>query len=369
MAKENIPQVGRVAIGSDSTEVAVVIPCDPKDFGEFIGSLLGKSQEIEKSIYGKFFIEKDNIEDIFHLINQRVSQQNSGVLVSFTITIYYDDDSNVRLNSIDEFLRYAEVKPRLSLGFNMTWVYLIIFSGNKVPEKQEIDLGFSSDHRRRRRRTALDVEIYSALDGPGELEGRFKLRVRHTVRSWGVDIESLITGHIGTLRQSPVRGLRGYLRRNRSLAMWIAGCTYSAFILSCLIFGMIRYSQYKVASFSASVSNISETDRSDKVVDILASYIFSGETQYLSAFTIVFSILAAISVPIILERFSEAITGSGDRSVLLLTKQARDRYDYIRSLDDGFWKQLTLTAVLGVLCGVIANYVFLLLPKFSELLQ
>ena len=97
-------------------EYAVMLPCRPEDFKEFVSGLLGKPQTITKRFLGKFDISKEDIESFHHVLTQRVAQQNEGKLIQFTIKIVYDDNSSVLLNSLEDFIHYNEVRHVSSIA-------------------------------------------------------------------------------------------------------------------------------------------------------------------------------------------------------------------------------------------------------------
>src|SRR5437899_897944 len=104
---------------------AITLPCPPAEFGDFISSLLGRAQTIQKGFRGTFILTRDHIQNVFHLVDQRVHQQNEATLVQFTVKILYNDESSVLLNDLTDFLHYNEVHPLISIGVDLTWTYLI----------------------------------------------------------------------------------------------------------------------------------------------------------------------------------------------------------------------------------------------------
>jgi hypothetical protein len=202
---QDVPEQNRgSALSADHSEYAVLLPCTPDEFGDFVSGLLGKPQTIEKSIRGVFEFTHDAVANTFHLVKQRIDSQNEATLIQFTIRIEYDDNSSVLLNSLQDFLTYSEVRQIASVGVALSWVYLVKFKNSNVPEKQEIYLSF---------RTGDDDEvgnIFAEDDGVfiiqssrrRSLSGVF-LRIRHTDRTWGTDLESLLTGHVKTLMKTP----------------------------------------------------------------------------------------------------------------------------------------------------------------------
>jgi hypothetical protein len=98
--------------------VSIVIPCAPKDFGNFISGLLGQGQVIEGCVAGSFVVHHDDIENLFLILTERVAQQNGGTLVQYSLRIGYDDDSSVVYSSLDEFRDYAEIKKKASVSYH-----------------------------------------------------------------------------------------------------------------------------------------------------------------------------------------------------------------------------------------------------------
>jgi hypothetical protein len=98
MTNERVP--GQAADAGTNAEYAFILPCKPEDFRDFVGGLLGRPQTITGIFFGPFEVNKSDIENFHHLVVQRVGQQNEGTLVQFTVSIVYDDESSVLLNSL-----------------------------------------------------------------------------------------------------------------------------------------------------------------------------------------------------------------------------------------------------------------------------
>lgn len=102
----------------------VILPVSEEDFAKFIAGLLGKPRTIEDFFEGPFDLSKEDIENCFHLVNQRVTQQNKATLIQFSVRVAYDDDTSVLLNNLDDFSSYREVRPLVSVSANLSWNYL-----------------------------------------------------------------------------------------------------------------------------------------------------------------------------------------------------------------------------------------------------
>src|SRR5690349_5916699 len=83
---------------------SVILPCSQDEFGAFVSSLLGKPQTIEKVLEVTFEINRDHIETVFHLVSQRIAQQNTATLIQSSTKIVYEDSSSVVLNSFQDFV-------------------------------------------------------------------------------------------------------------------------------------------------------------------------------------------------------------------------------------------------------------------------
>jgi hypothetical protein len=126
------------ALSADHSEYAVLLPCTPDEFGDFVSGLLGKPQTIEKSIDGVFEVPHDAVANTFYLVDQRIKRQNEGTLIQFTVRIEYDDNSSVLLNSLQDFLTYSEVRPIASRSVALSWIYLVKFTHSNVPESRKL---------------------------------------------------------------------------------------------------------------------------------------------------------------------------------------------------------------------------------------
>src|SRR6266478_5787375 len=99
---------------ASTSSTSVVLPCSPDQFQNFISGLLGRPQTISRHISGPFELTRADIENVFYLLEQRISSQNEGTLIQFTVRVIYDDGSSVLLNSLADFQAYNEVRPLIS---------------------------------------------------------------------------------------------------------------------------------------------------------------------------------------------------------------------------------------------------------------
>lgn len=335
---------------ADSKEYAVMLPCSQEEFREFISGLLSKGQTIEAVVSGTFDITRSHLINLFHLVHQRIQQQNDGALIQFNVTIRYDDSSSVQLNSLEEFERYAEIKPHISNGATLTWVYLIQFRGRPVPEKQEINVTF------RTKRSTRFFDFDGRVIRGWVNSGGFEIQVKHTARSWGVDIESLLIGHLNTLKLEEA-AIRKLLSRFSSYLGWIAGLAFLLASAAAISETISRFADARTGEFLENLrGSAAETEMGR--LEILGVAVLTGSD---ARFTVglVFFILAAVALSAIFGTMVTSRCENRRESFLALTKEAEQKMKEARLNENWFWVYLVGTLIGGVASGVIANWLFL----------
>jgi hypothetical protein len=176
-------------------------------------------------------VTRADAENLHHLLDQRLSSQNDATLVQFTARIVYGDNSSVLLNSFSDFHSYNEVKLLVSTALHLNWTYLIQFKNKRFPEKQTIDVSFTTgslDFESTPR--IIDEGAWVRLQPPRNLPGF--IRIQHTDRTWGVDIEALLKGQIETLIKPVPRARR---ITNKYSGIIGFGSSVVAFLISLIL--------------------------------------------------------------------------------------------------------------------------------------
>jgi hypothetical protein len=337
---------------------AVILPCEPDQFSDFIAALLGKPQTIDKIIHGQYELKKSDIENLYHLLDQRISSQNVATLVQFSVRILYDDSSSVLLNSFSDFESYNEVKPLISQGVTLSWTYLVKFNNKKFPEKQQIDIGFLT------RESFEDFVLYSVVVHPNMRRptGDITLRISHTDRSWGTDLQALLVGQLETLlHQYPM--FRKLVRRYSGTV----GTTSAIMLGGSLGFAAWRIiDHFKERALAeakdialANPTTIPELAKISKTT--LNMLIANPAGDYLGAL-IVFGTVAFIGsvvFGVMVSSFAEATKPS----FVLLTRKAKESRDASVTRDKNNWTRLLVSVGGAIVLSVIGNGVFYLILK------
>lgn len=340
-------------VSSKGTErVPIVLSCEPEDFAKFISSLLGKPQTITREFSGPFDISKPEIRNLHDLITQRVAQQNEGKLVQFTARVVYDDNSTVLHNSVEDFLHYNEVHPLVPRGLHLSWTFLVTFPDRKVPEKQQIELSFVTA----RSPLFIDDATTFVVVQPS-LCGGIGLRINHTARTWGADIEAMLSGHVKGLIKPQVPWKRWVSSHSE-----LIGFVTAALLLIASVGTSIVTTRSFLSIQMAAAKALAEKDpkviettaaKVDYLIDLIASGAWPRYFYYLFCFLAV-ALVAAI--------FAGIWTGSRaditEPSFLVLTSEAERARTRGLARSSRNWVTFIWTVVIDLTLGVAGNYIF-----------
>ena len=332
-------------------QYSIVLPCDPPHFQDFISGLLGKPQTITRNFGGPFDLKKHEIANFHYLVLQRVTQQNEATLIQFSARIVYDDNSSVLVNSISDFESYNEVRPLISLGVHLSWTFLVKFLDRDVPEKQQIDVSIRCPGTRR----AFDEDAGFYFEGA--TSGMIGLRVQHTARTWGSDIEALLGGHIGTLLQrlNPVRLF--FLRHHNK----ISGFTMGGFFLAAVLSSLYATNQFLHSRIDATKALAkldpskpeTVTKKVDYIIDSMATGMWPRFFYYVGFFLLL-SLIAAVSFGM----WVDLASAKWPPSFLVLSRQAETAREEWMSKHKHVAGSWLTSIVVSIVTGVIADYLF-----------
>jgi hypothetical protein len=335
-------------IQSDSDNHSLVIPVDPATLGSFISGLLGRPQTIENRFFGNFDLNRDHIVDIYHLVNQRISQQNKGQLVQFTVTIVYSDESSVLLNSLSDFESYRDVNDKISVAAELSWTYLIKFEDRPTPEKQVIELAIKTAQKEEK---LVGVPIDVLLPSVHRLRHSFFLRIQHTARTWGADIEHLIAGKINTWIKKE-HWFPKFIHTYYGLVGFVMGLVF----LAITLFGIFAVAKpleqaYLEAAKQATTLSI------DQKINYLISQASAPTWKHFEDVKFG-ACLVALLVSFILGLIVAFFADNPPKSFLVLSAAAETERENLlkaRKLD---WAYFAVSAVTSTAAGVASRYIF-----------
>lgn len=360
MAPEQTEVKKHVPPGGE-TPYAITLPCPPEEFSDFISGLLGRAQTIERVFRGTFFVARQQIEDTYHLVDQRVRQQNEANLIQFTVKILYSDESSILLNNLQDFLLYKEVRPLISVGAELTWTYLIRFQDKKYPERQVIDVSVRAAERWQKRPPVIIL----ALINDKHESNRIKLAISHTARSWGTDMESLMTGHIiGWLREDPP--LKRFVVRH---SLGIAFAIWLLVMATCIAVNSYQQLQFvearKGASTIVMTGPVDAAQIGDRLNFLIKQLVINPKDSVDLQSTI--TILVTLVVVTAIGFWILSAANNPPRSYVLLSAKADEQMKANERRREKNWILFGCSVLAAITAGVISNIIFHYLAKHWQL--
>jgi hypothetical protein len=321
-----------------------MLPCKPDEFRDFIAGLLGRPQTINRMIPGVFEIGRDDIISLYHLINQRINQQNEASLIQFTAKIAFDDNSSVELTSLSDVSSYNEVRPIRSTAVHLSWAYLVRFHDRAAPERQQIDISFTTGH-------SIYYLDESSFMPRFRHQGLVHLRVSHTARTWGADIDSLLENYIKTLLKVEPK-LTTVLRQHSGKFGLSLGVVVLLGLLIGGIFAIDRFRQSRLES-AKEAQTLSTNEQTSYIIDTMASGEWASFLFYLGIY-----LFASLVVSIICAIWASEAAETTPPSFVILSKKAEEKKQEILKQNRRKLISFATSIVVGVSTSIAGSCIF-----------
>ncbi len=243
---------------SNSSETGIALNIPTQDLGEFLVGLLDRNQSIELNLFRSFSITHDHVDNVFQLVQERISEQNENRLISFSVRYVYSNGSSVELISYEKFKSFNEIKPVVCTKCILSLTYLVKFHNKNSPEKQLIEISFSTNANNE------DMPFF-ILDRFGRIKpkhlyegkGIIKLKIEHSSVSWGSDIENVLKNKIETISEKRNSYIEFMFEKERMIDIIMYGLHFFLFFsISIIIVKSIDFSVFLNAiSLSQSIEN------------------------------------------------------------------------------------------------------------------
>lgn len=355
------PEPHRPAVIQPS-ENAVLLPCEPEQFRDFISGLLGQPQVIGRNLKLTFDVNRDQLVNLHHLVMQRILAQNDATLMGFSVRILYGDGSSVILNSIEDLTTYSEVRPLVSVGAVMQWTLLVHFRGREIPEKQEISISFSTEAHYKQMFSDDSDEAVSIFSF--SYPSTIGIRISHTDRSWGTDLESLITKHIEGF-EVKIPKTHIILRKYSTFISMVCG----AMLALSLAAGASRYASSENALAFAAAQRAWTKLPHDGTPSIALKLdylteLFRNRGSFMSLMSGPAVIISIVAMSVLFAIFLQPRLAPKRPSFVLLTKQSEDEKTISLEKLKRSWISLAIYLIFAVFIGVLGNYAYAIVSKF-----
>ncbi|MCP5015890.1 MAG: hypothetical protein GY938_11575 [Ketobacter sp.] len=230
---------------NDDRDTMLSLPIKKSELGNFVADLLGQPQSIERLIDEKFDVEFNWFVNLHELIDQRIHQQNHADLIGFTLIVYFDSGLKRTLTSVEAMKSYNETRSDIPIGVKIVWSYLVHFPAKPYPEKQQISFSAFRHKNKKDDREKMSAErLFLNVAGIKSERSSIRFQIDHTERTWGDDIEVIISNHIDEIV------------RKDGISNGLFEIARSLFALIVLLFGLIYSIVSNVNKNSDDVANL-----------------------------------------------------------------------------------------------------------------
>lgn len=341
----------------------ISLPFDTEHLSDFISGLLGQPQSIEKVFTAPFIADNDYFIHLITLIKQRLEQQNIHEFVSFQATIGYKDKTRRKFTSVEAFTTYSESLNLISTEVNFKFGILIHFPKKDIPEKQEIDIDFSTAENELH---GYPISIINSVLGRKRVSGVIVAEIYHTERTWADEILKLIENSLDdiVIKESSTKTIV----RNILAPISIDNVFFAMFLMIPVYLLLIINSRNKENDDMSKYFAISENSTMDiqtlhHKLDIISTHLLTRNTTATNSLHqsliiyIGFLILLGILV-YVLNLFIRI-----PNSFVILTKTTSK---YKEEILKDYKNKLWFASILGtVLLGLVINYIFNFLQSFK----
>jgi hypothetical protein len=350
-----------VTIKHNNSEIA--LPCEDEQLGEFISSLLGQPQSIEKFFRLPFEFDHTWAIHLISLIEQRLYQQNEFQIVSFQSNIKFKDKTQRKLSSIEAFKTYAETLNVVSIGLSLNFSILVKFPKKELPEKQEINISFDSESNYD---TDLSDSVFSKLNDYSS--GLVSIEITHTERTWADDMMGMLEKSLDEIwtQQSKLSKTMRFLGK-----VVTSDITYLLLLPFSMIFVLFSSNTGKkspeenlriYSDLTNKLTNVNNQELLNRKIDFLTNAFLQSEVQrniglkttLLPMILIVSSMALLIILKLIIKNMKPY------PSFVLLTKNAYSFKNQIMKMTAKanmiFYTVITL--FLGMIMSIVASYIY-----------
>src|SRR5713226_10007647 len=182
--------------------------------------------------------------------------------------------------------------------------------------------------------------------------GQIGFRIDHTARTWGADLESLLTGHAQTLLKEET-GLRRFVSNHSGKVGAIVGGSLGLAILAGTFVLSHRFASYQLAQARTAL----QTGNAASKINFLIENAARGEWIQFGN-VLVFIIIGGCLAALGLAAWASSAAELPPLAFVLLTKRAEERRILRLASRRRRWASFVLSIILSIIASVLANILF-----------
>jgi hypothetical protein len=364
-----------IILTDDEQKKGISVTLSQETFSDIILSFLGTKEKLEYKANEQFLLRHNDIEQFYHLIEQKIAKEKDIHISHFSLSIIYNDKTTREINGIDAVSKFLETRDVIPVSMTLSWNILVSFPNAQSIENQKIDLSFLISNE-----NFLQKNYWS---------GGVILSIQHTHQAWGIEILNLLRDKIVSVTskekwQSVIaKKVLKFSVENILHILSIAACILLvSILLSALEYrGNKNAIAYSPEIFNVLKSSTSEHDRA-LILEMLVSeqdfslyaenkdvkdklsnfFIERTESKKLFIWLLMGLIATTLFVIICIIWYCRvAIKYYSIGSYILITRRAEKEYE--QELDDRskvvFWSGTLITG--SIVCSIIAGFIYTLL--------
>lgn len=234
------------------------------------------------------------------------------------------------------------------LALHLSWTFLVKFNDKTHPEKQQIDLSFMAGSGPPLIDRDTPIVIVHGINA-----GHIAYRISHTARTWGSDIDALLTAHLKTLVDDIPKS-RKWLAENDGVLAVFVFCFMIASALIAVVVATSRFLQKQQDAVALLPATASQAGISSEYLQYLVDVVASGQWERYLLLSSAFLLLSLV-VSLLVAVWAGATADNLPPSFLLLTKESEKRRRKILAKRENKWRSFISSVLVGVVIGVAGN--------------
>lgn len=217
----------------------LVVNFSKENFADMILNFIGKKEELtyRSEENGYFKITLDDIEEFYLLLEQKINREQSLVLDTFSMELFYDNGTKRIVHSFEKIAGFVETRNITPKAVLLEWHVIVKFNDSTHVETQKIQLLFK----------AYDDEYIGVV-------------VEHTDQIWGMEVLSLFENQIKNI-YIPEKKSNIYAKKIKTLLESTPMTTVLSIIIAFLVMGFIE-------SFNKNIGDNLKFQTINKIINI-----------------------------------------------------------------------------------------------------
>lgn len=307
------------------------------------------SKVIFGALRGTFDLNRAQIENFYHLVDQRIVEQNTSQGKVSEFCVYYNDGTSRKFPSVEEFQNYSETRKRVPTVITIHLAYFISFPDGDTPEKQEIDIVIRSSDAvtetvemvadDSRMRMSGD-KIQMMVGNDSSQFGVVSYTINHSRTSWGLDLEGHVKAHIETIMEAPTKSdiflkkIAGPLNLFTTLFVGL----YCVNLLIDLFFSFL----YRTDG----------AETPEKTLEVAAEYLVNGQIAKYIVASLIVSVIFFVLFSSIVSVLTKSLKRPRPSFIVLDDSDGRERATKMKQFNKR-WTRFTATIGLDLLVAAL----------------